>query len=98
MVCRVCELVNGDTTVKKVCYCNLCQAYICKEHTKDIAARGEAALLEWSGKIGRTVQNFFDKVVAVFSSDTNKDTAIAAPKGRKKKQFPTDEFSENDNG
>jgi hypothetical protein len=43
MPCNVCELVDNDTTAKRVKYCDLCKAYICADHWKDAPARIEAA-------------------------------------------------------
>jgi len=43
MPCKVCQLNRNDNTVKRVNYCNLCKAYICKAHQGDIIARGIAA-------------------------------------------------------
>ena len=43
-VCRVCELINGDTAIKRVKWCKECKAYICMPHRKDYFARGMAAL------------------------------------------------------
>lgn len=43
-VCRVCELNDGDTTIKRVKYCKACGAYICKLHMNDYLARGVAAI------------------------------------------------------
>jgi len=39
MPCKVCELNNNDSTPKKVCWCDLCKAYICKEHINDAPER-----------------------------------------------------------
>ena len=30
--CRVCELMDNDTSIKRVKYCSLCSAYICEKH------------------------------------------------------------------
>jgi len=30
-ICRVCELVDGDKTVKRVKYCEDCKAYLCEK-------------------------------------------------------------------
>lgn len=43
-VCRVCELNDGDTSEKLTCYCELCDAYICRKHRKDYFARTLAAV------------------------------------------------------
>ena len=44
-VCRVCELNRKDTTIKKVFFCNDCNANICKKCKPDLIARGWAALI-----------------------------------------------------
>ena len=60
--CRVCELVNSDTSQKTVCHCTVCGAYICKDHWKDYAARGEAAFKELIDKAGNIVSDVVEKV------------------------------------
>ena len=30
--CRVCQLSNSDSSVKRVKYCKLCGVYLCEEH------------------------------------------------------------------
>ena len=42
MPCKVCELADNDTTVKRVRYCDTCKAYICADHWDDYIARGIA--------------------------------------------------------
>ena len=49
MPCRVHELVDGDSSVRRVCWCDTCQAYICMECWDNIPKRGLAgfgALIE----------------------------------------------------
>lgn len=43
MPCKVCEMNNADAKPKGVCWCDLCGAYICKEHINDLGARAKAA-------------------------------------------------------
>lgn len=58
MPCEVCSLVHGDTSVKKVFYCKVCQAYICcKKCRYDIAGRLAAATI----RAGMKIKNSFKK-------------------------------------
>ncbi len=43
-VCKVCELVGEDNTVKDVKYCNMCGVYICTECNGDLEKRWSAFL------------------------------------------------------
>lgn len=43
-VCRVCELIDNDKTIKEVTYCEFCKAYICKECEPNLLKRGLAAI------------------------------------------------------
>ncbi len=43
-ICRVCELIDNDTTLKEVKYCELCKAYICKQCEPNLLKRGKAAI------------------------------------------------------
>jgi len=42
-VCSVCVEVDFDSSVKKVFYCVLCNAYICTNHQGQYLARAKAA-------------------------------------------------------
>lgn len=42
--CAVCELVNNDSSIKRVRYCDECKVYICEAHWKDYISRGIAAI------------------------------------------------------
>ena len=41
-VCKVCELLESDLSVKVVKYCNLCGVYICNDCNKDFKRRWKA--------------------------------------------------------
>ena len=43
-VCKVCELLDNDTTLKEVHYCELCKANICKDCEPNWYRRGLAAI------------------------------------------------------
>lgn len=43
MPCEVCRLNSNDSSVKAVCWCSLCSAYICKDHINDAPERILAA-------------------------------------------------------
>ena len=45
-VCRVCELLDKDTTKKEGEYCNTCKAFICNDCKPDLWRRGLAAVKE----------------------------------------------------
>jgi hypothetical protein len=59
--CKVCELVDGDTSMKLVCHCSLCGEYICKAHWKDALARLEAIAKNTAQKIRKKITNTFKK-------------------------------------
>ena len=44
--CRVCELIDGDDTLKDVLYCPVCQAWMCTPCRASIGRRALAAILE----------------------------------------------------
>lgn len=50
-ICRVCELIDNDTTLKEVKYCELCKAYICKQCEPNLLKRGKAAIKEQYEKV-----------------------------------------------
>ena len=49
--CKVCELVNGDKTPKRVTWCDKCSAYICKECFDDWPKRAKAAALNYGNEL-----------------------------------------------
>ena len=51
MPCRVCELIDNDSTPKRVKYCNLCGAYICKDDETNVLRRAKAALIDLKLKL-----------------------------------------------
>ena len=44
-VCKVCELVDGDESVKEVAFCTFCGVYICNKCNSDYIKRMEAFVL-----------------------------------------------------
>lgn len=46
-ICRVCELVDGDTTVKPVVYCSVCDSKICDDCRPKVKKRAIAAVKEF---------------------------------------------------
>jgi hypothetical protein len=50
-ICRVCELIDNDKTIKEVIYCDMCKASMCKPCEVNWLRRGEAAILEKQIKI-----------------------------------------------
>lgn len=44
-VCKVCELVDGDNSVKIVAFCSFCDVYICAKCNSDYIKRMEAFVL-----------------------------------------------------
>ena len=49
--CRVCELVDGDTSNKGVVFCDTCSAYICESCWTDGIKRAKAVAMNWGQKI-----------------------------------------------
>lgn len=45
-ICRVCELLDKDTTEKEIVWCNFCQAAMCKDCERNWLRRGQAAILD----------------------------------------------------
>lgn len=45
-VCRVCELVDNNTTIKEVNYCHLCVAFICSKCEPNILRRAKAMVIQ----------------------------------------------------
>ncbi len=43
-ICRVCELLDKDTTIKEVFYCEMCNASMCRECEGNWIRRGKAAI------------------------------------------------------
>ena len=46
LVCRVCELLDNDTTIKEVVYCDTCKVYMCLLCEDNWMRRGRAAIIE----------------------------------------------------
>lgn len=42
--CKVCQLLDGDNTVKKVYFCSMCNAHICEPCSENIERRWSAFL------------------------------------------------------
>lgn len=70
--CRVCELVDGDTSQKRTHYCLKCKAYICDACRPNLARRAMAFAEDKTEKV-------IDKVKEVVASVQKKRG------GRKKK-------------
>jgi hypothetical protein len=51
--CKVCELVENDTTLKRCKWCGDCKAYICERHWGDAFARIQAAIKTVVQKVTR---------------------------------------------
>ena len=67
MPCEVCSLVYGDTSVKKVFYCKVCQAYICcKKCRYDLVNRALAATI----RAGNNIKKSFKKKKADEKAET----------------------------
>ena len=56
-VCRVCELLDKDTTLKDCTYCDTCSAWICRNDLNNWARRGKAALGNMAGKISHVARS-----------------------------------------
>lgn len=68
-ICEVCFLVYGDESVKKSCYCSMCDAYICVKCENKVSTRIIASIkkafagkeklkrLEYLKKKYRTINN-----------------------------------------
>lgn len=85
-VCRVCELIDGDTSIKRVCFCNDCGAYICDDCRPNLTRRALAAI----GDKAEKVKEFFQG-----GKDKNADKKDKDP-GKMEKEHLTDEFSKED--
>jgi hypothetical protein len=44
-ICKVCELLDKDTTIKDVVWCNFCQASMCEPCERNWLRRAEAMIL-----------------------------------------------------
>lgn len=44
-ICKVCELLDKDTTIKKVVWCNFCNAAMCEPCEQNWLRRGQAMIL-----------------------------------------------------
>lgn len=56
-VCRVCELVQHDTSQKEVFWCDGCKAWICKDCNTNVPARMQAFGLTAIEKITNWFKN-----------------------------------------
>jgi hypothetical protein len=45
-ICRVCELLDNDKTVKEVIWCNFCNAAMCEPCERNWLRRGKAAIID----------------------------------------------------
>lgn len=80
MPCEVCSLVHGDTSVKKVFYCEVCHAYICcKKCRYDLVSRALAATI----KAGNKIKNAF--------KTSKEDEKTETTNGRTKKYSKSDD-------
>ena len=53
-VCKVCELVDNNTSIKGVFYCSTCQAYICLACRPNFLKRAKAVIILHSPKNTRS--------------------------------------------
>ena len=60
-ICRSCELVDNDKSVKQVRFCKLCGAYICKKCHNDIPKRTIAFAVDKKEKITGKIKKAFSK-------------------------------------
>lgn len=44
LICKVCELLDNDTTPKKVSFCKACNEYLCEPCEKNWIRRGKAMI------------------------------------------------------
>ena len=56
-VCKVCELVDDDSSIKQVFYCSTCQAYICLACRPNFLKRAKAVILLHSPKDNRSTNS-----------------------------------------
>jgi hypothetical protein len=87
-ICRCCEIVDGNTTIKRVCWCSQCRAYLCKDCIGNYPKRAIAFVENLAQKAG-------DAVADLVQTISDKAEEILKPK-KKKKDFPTDDFGKED--
>jgi hypothetical protein len=44
-ICKVCELLDKDTTIKEVIYCKFCDAVMCEPCERNLLRRAEAMMI-----------------------------------------------------
>lgn len=45
-ICKVCELVDEDSTTKDIFWCETCKEYICKQCEPNLLKRGLAMIMQ----------------------------------------------------
>ena len=44
-ICKVCDLLDKDTSIKEINYCKLCNEYLCVPCESNLLRRGKAYLI-----------------------------------------------------
>lgn len=45
-ICKVCELIDKDTSIKEVVFCNFCNATMCEPCERNWLRRGQAMIID----------------------------------------------------
>ena len=60
-ICKVCALLDGDETVKKVKFCDFCNVHICESCENDLVRRFNAFKKQKVGALKGTWQSLIEK-------------------------------------
>lgn len=61
-VCKVCEIVDNDKTIKGVCYCKFCKANICEPCSTNWLRRAEASGLQTTYNFVEGIKGLLKKI------------------------------------
>lgn len=71
--CKCCELLDSDSAIKRVWWCNVCAAYLCAPCAEDPVRRAQAATMNFGRKVVEIAQNTIAKISG--KSGKNKSAA-----------------------
>lgn len=60
-ICKVCALLDGDESIKKVKFCDFCNVHICEPCENNITRRFDAFKKQKAGQLKEAWNNLLEK-------------------------------------